>query len=357
MKEASKEYNDILIKKLEHSEIEITGSINADVFEATRKDALKHINNEVNIPGFRKGNVPENVLIQKVGEMPILEEMAELTLGKIYPKIIANEKIETIGRPEIQITKLAKNNPLEFKARTAVLPEVELPDYKKIAAEVNNQKEEKISVDEKEIEEAIKKIRLSKVDHSAHDHSSISKEEHDKQAEKEMPELTDEFVKTLGDFKDVADFKEKVKESLELDKKQKAKEKKRLLIAENIISKTKIDLPKVIIESELDKMAAQFTDDISRMGINPEDYLKHIKKTPEDLRKEWRGDAEKKATFQLILNKISLDEKITPDMDRVEKEVSHILEHYKSADPERARIYAASLLTNEKVFEFLESQK
>ena len=44
------------------------------------------------------------------------------------------------------------------------------------------------------------------------------------------------------------------------------------------------------------------------------------------------------------------------DEDKIVKEVEHILEHYKDADPERARMHAENVLTNEKIFQFLESQ-
>ena len=89
----------IEIKKLEKSRVEITASIDKDYFKTFRNQALSNINNEITIDGFRKGKIPENILIQKVGEMTILEEMAELALSKAYPEIIIKEKIEAIGRP------------------------------------------------------------------------------------------------------------------------------------------------------------------------------------------------------------------------------------------------------------------
>jgi FKBP-type peptidyl-prolyl cis-trans isomerase (trigger factor) len=92
------------------------------------------------------------------------------------------------------------------------------------------------------------------------------------------------------------------------------------------------------------------------MGIKFEEYLKHLKKTVEDLRKEFQKDAEKKAKLSLILNEIAKLEKITPDETEVEKEVSHLLSMYKEADPERARAHVESVLINEKIFQFLETQ-
>jgi trigger factor len=350
-----KTYEKAVVTELPDSEVQIEGEISAEVLESYRKDAVKKINEKITLPGFRKGNVPEKILTSKVGEQTILEEMAEMALGAAYPHLIIDNKLNTIGRPEITITKIAAGNPLGFKITTAVIPKITLPDYKKIAKEEMSKKEEAIAVDEKELENAITEIRKSRVSHEGHDHSK-SEEEHQKEIEKSMPELTDEFVKTLGSFENVADFKEKLKENILQDKKQKAKEKKRLAIIDAVIRDAKIDVPAVIVESELSKLVAQFRDDVSRMGIDPDEYMKHIKKTEDDLRKEWKEDARKRAKLQLALGQIAIEEKIKPEEKEIEQEISHVLTHYKDADPERARAYVESVLINQKVFEFLESQ-
>jgi trigger factor len=143
---------------------------------------------------------------------------------------------------------------------------------------------------------------------------------------------------------------------LEIDKKDQAREKKRIAISDKLIETSTIDIPEVLIESENKRIEAQFSEDISRMGIKMDDYLKHTKKSIDDLRKEWRPHAEKKAKLQLILNEIAKIEKISPDAKEIETEVNHITEHYADADRDRAFIYAETVLTNEKVYSFLESQ-
>lgn len=352
-----KNIDNLIIKKLEKSQTEITGSLKADAFSSYKKKALENINNEVTIDGFRKGKVPENILITKVGEMTILEEMAELALSDIYPEIIINEKIDAIGRPEITITKLASNNPLEFKIVTTVVPEIKLGDYKKATKEILNKKEEEITITEKEIDDAILGIRRSRVDHSNHNHENLSEDEHKKIIEESMPALDDSFVQGLGDFKDVADFKEKIKKALIEEKKVSAKEKKRIAISDAISDITSVEIPELLIASEVRRIEAQFTDDISQMGVSLEDYLKHAKKTIEDLRKDWRPHAEKKAKLQLILNDIGSLEKIVVDKKEIEDEVAHIIAHYKDANKEHAYTYAETVLRNEKVYQFLENLK
>ena len=345
-----------IIKKLDGSRVEIVGNITAEVWGKYRAEAIKHINEHIAVDGFRKGLVPENILIAKVGEMAVLEEMAELALSKAYLDIIIENKIDSIGKPEIQVTKLAKDNPLEFKIITAVVPEVKLPDYKKLAQkEVAKQNKDDVKVTDKDIDDAILRIRKTHASHEGHDHEKMSKEEHEKAIEASMPELTDEFVKKLGDFNDVPDFRTKLSAMLAEEKVATAKDKLRVSIADAIAAETRVELPDIMIESELHRTEAQFSADIERMGIKIDDYLKHAGKSMEDIRKEWRPHAEKKAKLQLILNAIAVAENVKPEKKEVEEEVDHILEHYKDADREHAAVYAETVLTNEKVFQFLES--
>jgi len=353
----------ITVKKLPKSEVEIEGELQSEVFESYFKQALKKLGERVKLDGFREGKVPESVLLANIPEMQILEEMAELALNEHYPKMLEDEKIDAISRPEIFIIKLARNNPLGFKIKTAVLPEIKLPDYKDIAKKIISEtpppakgEDGRGSVTDEELEATIMDIRKSRAPkvHVAEVQVSDTKDSPVSDTS-ELPEFNDEFVRALGPFKDVADFKDKLKANIKLEKENQQKEKTRLKIIEKIIDDSKMDIPEILVNIELDKILYKMESDITQMGLKFEDYLKHLNKTVEDLRKEFRTDAEKKAKLALILNEIAKTEKIVADEEQVAKEVAAILEHYKDADPERARIHAENVLTNEKIFQFLEN--
>ncbi len=351
-------YSNASVTKLDKSRVQITGSISAQAWEPFRSEAIKSINNSITLEGFRKGKVPENILVAKVGESAVLEKIAEIVLLKAYVEILIDLKIDAIEKPDVSVTKLASGNPIEFTATTSVVPEVTLPDYKKISAEQTTKSDPKdLVVTEKDIDDAILKIRKRHTSHEGHDHDKMTPEEHDKAIEAAMPELTDDFVKTLGDFTDVPDFKNKLSDMLAVQKSDEVREKLRIRISDALTDATSIDMPDIMIESELDRTQAQFAADIERMGVKLDDYLKHAKKTLEDIRVEWRPHAEKKAKLQLVLNEIAKKENIKPDQKEIDVEVSHIVEHYKDADTERAAVYAETVLTNEKVFQFLEGGK
>ncbi len=331
--------------KLPKSEVEITVELPAAVLDEYRKKAIAALGKEVTMPGFRKGHVPENVLVSKIGEGRILEEAAELALQDVMPEILKAEKMDFITQPKVSVTKLALGNPIEFKMTIALMPEIILPDYKKIAKEEMVKKDEPIVVNDEDVEKVIMDIRKQMAPLPEKDGE-----------EPKLPELNEELIKQLGKFENVADFKTKLAENIHAERVNKNREKKRIGMAEDLVLESKIDLPEAFVEQEIALMLARFRDDISRMGLKFDEYLKHIKKTENDMREDWRVDAEKKAKLELILVEIAKKEDIKPEAEKVAKETDHLLEHYPTADRDRARAYIIKQMVQDLVFEFLEKQ-
>lgn len=377
---------DFTVEKEKGSQVKITGEIPYEEIIKHRKAAIAALGKDMKVDGFRPGHVPEDIIVQKVGEMTLLTEMAERALQSVYPQVITEHKLDVIGSPQIQINKIAANNPLGFTATVAILPEIKLPDYKKLASEVNKTKEDVLVTDEdvnKQIEDILRqKVAYERLQKKAAKNAEGTEGEvalththedgtvHDGPAHDEdkpiedinelpLPELTDELVKTLGQpgqFETVEDFKQKLREHLSIEKKRDAEAKHRALMTDKIVEETSMELPQILIDSELGQMFAQMEEDIKRAGLSMEDYLTHVKKTMEDLKKEWTPAAEKRASLQLVLNEIAKQEKVEPDMEQLEQETKHLLEQHKDADEARVRIYVASVLTNEAVMKMLESQ-
>lgn len=356
-KDGSKYYSDIKLNPLPERELEIVGTITAEKMALMREKAIAKLKTSIEVDGFRKGNVPDNIVAQKAGEMTLLEEAAEIALSEEYPNILEEHNIDAIGRPEIAITKIGQGSPLEFKVKTSLMPDVKLADYKKITKKENAKEIVAPEVTEKEIDDVILNIRQNIAHEKVHSESGGGTEHnHREVTDADLPEVNDEFAKMIGSFAGVADMKEKIKENIAREKELKAKDKARVDILEAIMNDSTIDLPKIIIEGEMEKMLAQFKDDIAKSGITYEDYLKHIKKTEADIKAEWKDTAVKRAKSQVILNTIAKDEGIAPKEEEVKKEMENILASYKDADRFRVRMYVETFLTNELVFQFLENQ-
>lgn len=368
--ETAKLYENIKVTQLENSEIEIEGEIPVSVIPSYRAKALKKIGENVKIDGFRKGHIPEKVLIEKIGEDVLMSEISEMALADMYPTLVLDKNLDVIGSPQVTITKLAPGNPIGFKIKSAIIPKFDLPNYLDIAKDIMKEKDTDLEVSDADVEKVLTEVRRGKARFEkakkqteeqgenkadvATEASPSGKEKVSAGEEEDLPELDDAFISTLGDFKTVADFEVRVRADLGREKVQKAMEKKRITLSEKLIEKTDIKLPKILVESELNKMVAQMKDDVARMQMKFEDYLTNTKKTEEDLRIEWKEQAEKRSALQLLLNKIAKEEKITANEEDIKHQMNHILEHHKDANKDNVRIYVETQLTNEAVFKFLE---
>ena len=164
----------VQVKKLPKSKLEIEITTTEEQWEKARITTLKKLGQEVKVDGFRKGHIPENILIEKVGGEHALEhQIIDILMPKSYSDAITKEKIAVIARPEVEIVK---HKPLVYKVKVDVYPEVELPDYKKVKVDSKEQKVTKKELDEwvenfrkqvaekKEIKRAAKKGDHTEVD-------------------------------------------------------------------------------------------------------------------------------------------------------------------------------------------------
>ena len=306
------------IKKTSPSELEINGEIPWEELVGYRAGVIKKFSENIKLDGFRPGHAPEAVLVERVGIMSILQEMAELALVDTYPKIIEENKIEAIDRPNIHITKLAEGNPLGFKIIQAILPEIKLPDYKNIAKDTltkfDKEKEEVIVTDE-ELELVLTEVRKSRKKSPTDEGEPL-------------PELTDELVKKMGEFENVIDFKTKIRGNLKAEKEMKQADKRRMTLVEALLASTDVPLPLVLVERQNERNLEHMRDTITRMGMKFEDYLKHSGKSEDDIKKESRPEAEKKVRINLLLEEIAKVEKIVVPKTDIEREAKRIMEHY-----------------------------
>jgi len=139
-------------KDLEKSQIELIIELSPEEFAPYIEKGAQKVSEEVKIEGFRKGKVPLDILKQKVGEMTILEEAAHVAVHKTIDEAVEKNTMErqAIGQPQVNITKLAPNNPFEYKVIVSLLPTIALGKYKDLGL-----KAEEAKVDDKEVEKAL----------------------------------------------------------------------------------------------------------------------------------------------------------------------------------------------------------
>jgi trigger factor len=175
------------------------------------------------------------------------------------------------------------------------------------------------------------------------------------------PILNDEFAKGLGSFKSLVDLKESLKTGLLEEKKNEEEERFRVLILKELAKIISIDLPPVLIDREIAIMIEELRNSVNKNNLDWNMYLKQINKTEDDLRIEFKDRAIERIKIELILRKIAQEEQIEPSEEEIEKEVNKYLLQFSkieqaknNIDEQELKIYIKSILTNQKVTEFLE---
>jgi FKBP-type peptidyl-prolyl cis-trans isomerase (trigger factor) len=155
------------------------------------------------------------------------------------------------------------------------------------------------------------------------------------------------------------ELRQTIRENLKLEKEAKERDKKRIETLDKISEFSKIEIPKILIEAEKEKMLGELKVSIENMGMKWGDYLKHIKKSEEDLKNGWQDDALRRVKHGLILREIANKKNIGVSEQEIEQKISQILkslaeEDAKRLDQNRLKDYAYGVIRNEKVFQLLE---
>lgn len=116
--------------------------------------AVQRISKEVKVDGFRPGKVPYDILKSKVGEMEIYQEATRDAVDDTLPKAIKREQIDFVGQPQINLDKIAPENPFVYTVTLALLPTVDLKGYTKVSV-----KKEEVKIDEDKVKRTLDDLR------------------------------------------------------------------------------------------------------------------------------------------------------------------------------------------------------
>lgn len=342
-----------VLKNLPESEVELSGEVPYDTVAPYRDQALAHIAEHMELPGFRPGKVPSATAAQKVGEVGILEEAVELFVKDFYPEMVEVLKLDAIGRPDIRVTKLAPSNPVGLVIRTSVYPTIEVPaKWKDLTKDVPA--ETPLPGSDEEVAKTLESLQKNVAAAAAAKVENPILDAEGKPIDPPLPPLDDAFAKTVGAFETLEQLKEQIKKGITEEKVRAARDSRRGKLIDKLLDITPLSVPHIFIESELDKIINQMREDVQRFGMTYDDYLKRVEKTEEAVRNEFREQATKRAKLQLVLNKIAENEKVEADESAIEAEIGHALQHFPDAKPDLLRIHVMTILRNDKVLQLLE---
>ena len=137
------------VNKLEHSHVEVICTVEKQDWKKAQDNAFKKGSANVQVPGFRKGKAPENLVKSKVDQVKVMNEAIDALLPKLYREIIEEEKIQPYAQPKVDVTKLTQDE-LEVKFTIVTAPEIKLGKYTGL-----NIGKETIEVTDKDINDRI----------------------------------------------------------------------------------------------------------------------------------------------------------------------------------------------------------
>ncbi len=133
-------------KDLPQGLVELTIELSTEETQPYLVKAAEKVSQRISIPGFRPGKAPFDRVKQAFGEDALYQEALQAIVAGTLWKAVDQEKIATVGQPQIQVEKLAAGNPVIYQATVTLMPTVTLGDVSKIkhAKVVAEIKEEEI---------------------------------------------------------------------------------------------------------------------------------------------------------------------------------------------------------------------
>lgn len=135
------------VDKLSDTRVKLNVTVPFDELGKEIDQAYKAIAQQVNIPGFRRGKAPRQLIDARFGRGPILEQVVNDMLPNRYEQALAENDLNPLGQPDIDVTKIEDNDVVEFTAEIDVRPEIEVPDFSQISVTVPELKVDDAAVD------------------------------------------------------------------------------------------------------------------------------------------------------------------------------------------------------------------
>ena len=123
------------VENLEKNMAKLTIEVPAEQFDAAIKTAFNRNKNRFNIPGFRRGKAPLQMVEKMYGVEVLFEDAANIVMDETYSDAVSESGLQLVSRPDIDVVQIEKGKPFIYTATVAVKPEVTLGEYKGVEVE------------------------------------------------------------------------------------------------------------------------------------------------------------------------------------------------------------------------------
>ena len=367
-------------ERVENCQVVLNIEVETEEVERSLEEAYRRLVRKTNIPGFRKGRAPRAMLERHLGRDALFEDAMEHLIPEAYARAIQEEGIDAIVRPQIELTQ---SDPVVFRATVAVRPTVELGDYHHLRLEPDvadvGEGEVEAALEQArgqfaiwepvEREVALGDLATIDVEGSIDgepfssqrgiqynvapnsgapvpgfadqllgmgrgeekeftisvprelDTGDISTSEYffkvrvSEVKQRRLPEPDDEFAKAVG-FESIELLRRRIFDNLKAMADERGRRRFEERLVDEVVELAEVEFPPILVEQEIDRITAEMEG-----STNPEDYLRMVKKTEEELGEELRPMATRRVTTSLVLGKVADEEGLRVSDDEIDAEI------------------------------------
>lgn len=278
-------------RDLSKNTVEFLVTISQTTLKIEYQKSFEKLRQQLQVEGFRKGKVPKTIAEKHLPKESIFQEVVKDLLPKIYHEIVTKENLQPIINPKIELIKIKESEDWQIKITVAGKPILKLTDYKKV---INQTK------------------------------AQIAKEN----------------IWIPGKDKEVKD-KEKEKQNL-LNK-----------ILDALLKESKFEISDLVIEEELNHRLSQLLDDIKKIGLTVDGYLRSKNLTMDELKKHYRQEIYDTYKLEFILQEIADQEGIKVEDKDLKAIFSQLKDEKEKKMAESNAYFYASILRKQKTLDFL----
>ena len=155
---------------------------------------------------------------------------------------------------------------------------------------------------------------------------------------KEMPELTDEFVKASTSYESIEDMKAKLRENIEKNAQREADTKRRNEILKQATDNITVDIPEVMVENRVSNMIQELSVNLENQGMNLDAYLKYANMDMAKLREQYKESAAIAVKTDLMLDAVAKAEDIKVENADINAEIALLAATYGTTPQEVSKI-------------------
>ncbi len=357
------------VETLSPTRAKLTVEVPFEELKPSLDAAYQKIAKQINVPGFRRGKVPPQVIDRQVGRGVVLDEAVNDVLPKAYVEALQENNLTPLAQPDIEVTKFEDNDALEFTAEVDVKPEIELPAYDGVEASVDD-----LAVSDDDVAEQVDALRerfgtLIDVERAAQDGDFVVidlvatndgevvdgaeisgfsykvgnggmiegldealvgmgvdeektfttqlvsgdlvgqdvevKVKVTQVQEQELPELDDEFAQDASEFDTLDELRADVRERLTRGKRLEQAAAARDAVLEALLEKVEIPLPETMVADELNARRENLEQQLQYAGMTLEQYLDDEKQTQEEFEADLERRVRDAVAAQFLLDEIA----------------------------------------------------